>query len=113
MLTTLPYKHKKPLDIWLASMESTFVKSLEKIQRRAILQDWTFTYRDRLILPLATWLELQDILFLVKDIKQPSDNFNILDHVKFKILSPSLQQRGTWCTTTREPPLQGTSTTTE
>ena len=38
-------------------------------------------YRDKLIpiglLPLATWLELQDILFLVKHIKQPSDNFNI------------------------------------
>ena len=65
------------------------IKSLKKVQRRAskfILQDCTLTYRDKLrLLPLAMWLELQDILFLVKHIKQLSDNFNILDHVRFNV----------------------------
>ena len=67
------------------------INNLEKIQRRAtkfILQDSTLSYRDRLIqtglLPLTMWLELQDILFLVKHIKEPSDNYNILDHVRFR-----------------------------
>jgi len=66
------------------------IKNLERVQRRAtsfILQHSSLTYRERLItlelLPLSLWLELHDVLFLVKQMKNPSDNFNIFDHVGF------------------------------
>ena len=35
------------------------------------------------ILPLMFWLELRDILFLVKCFKQPPDNVNIFSYVSF------------------------------
>lgn len=60
------------------------IRKLEKVQRRAtryILQDNRLDYKTRLIkldiLPLAMWLEMQDVLFLVKCLKDPPDNFNI------------------------------------
>ena len=66
------------------------IRSLEQIQRRAtkfILQDFSSDYKTRLIklnmLPLMHWLELQDVMFLVKCFKDPSENFNPLTFVSF------------------------------
>ena len=66
------------------------IKSLEKIQRRAtsyILSDYASNYKSRLLnlnlLPLMYWLELQDLMFLIKCIKDPPDNFNIYDYISF------------------------------
>ena len=63
---------------------------LERVQRRAskfVLHNYTIDYKSRLIslklLPLMYWLEIQDVLFLLKHIKLPADNFNIFDHVSF------------------------------
>ena len=63
---------------------------LEKVQRRAtkyILNNFSIDYKTRLkslqLLPLMYWLELQDLMFLVKCIKDPSDNFNISSHITF------------------------------
>ncbi len=61
------------------------------MQRRAtkyILWDYSSSYKQRLttlgMLPLMYWLELRDIMsLLVKHLKQPQDNFNIRDHVRF------------------------------
>ena len=65
------------------------IYKLEKVQRRAtkfILNDYKYSYKSRLLslnlLPLMYFLELQDILFFVKCIKEPSDNFNIYDYVR-------------------------------
>ena len=64
--------------------------TLEAIQRRAskyILSTSTISYRDRLIqlrlLPLFYWLDLQDLLFLVKCFLFPPDNFDIFSYVSF------------------------------
>ena len=66
------------------------VLSLEKIQRRVtkfILQDYNSDYKARLLslnlLPIASWLELQDLLFLVKCLLDPPDNFNVRDYICF------------------------------
>lgn len=66
------------------------VRSLERVQRRAskfILHDYSSDYKERLIslclLPISMWLELQDVLFFIKCVKDPPDNFNILDYVSF------------------------------
>ena len=66
------------------------IKRLEQVQRRAtkyILGDYTTCYKHRLttlgLLPLMHWLELLDLLFLIKCLKEPPDNFNIFDHVRF------------------------------
>lgn len=66
------------------------ISMLERIQRRAskfILNDFTSDYKTRLVnlnlLPLMYWLELQDLLFLIKSMKEPSENFNIFQYVKF------------------------------
>ena len=52
-----------------------------------MLHNYTIDYKSRLIslklLPLMYWLEIQDVLFLLKHIKLPADNFNIFDHVSF------------------------------
>ncbi len=64
--------------------------TLEKVQRRAskfILQDYTSSYKERLLaldlLPISLWLELLDLLFLVKCLLVPPDNFQILDFISF------------------------------
>ena len=66
------------------------IKCLETIQRRAtkfIMSNTSTSYRDRLqslhILPLMYWLEIQDIMYLVKCFKESSDNFNIFSYVSF------------------------------
>ena len=65
---------------------------LERVQRRAtkfILNDFSSDYKSRLIslnlLPLMYWYELQDLMFLVKCLQDPSDNFDILSygHISF------------------------------
>ena len=90
------------------------ISTIERVQRRAskfILHDYSSNYKDRLIklnlLPLSYWLELQDILFLIKSIQQPSDNLNIFDYITF-VTSPtrsgsSLKLKVNFCrsTTTR------------
>ena len=67
------------------------VKNLEQVQRRAtkiILQVSGLNYKERLLqlelLPLSRWLELRDILFLVRNLKNPSGNFTILDYVNIQ-----------------------------
>ena len=64
--------------------------SLEKVQKRAtkfILNDYTSNYKHRLIslhlLPLMYFYELQDILFFIKNLQQPSDSFKILNYISF------------------------------
>ena len=63
---------------------------LERIQRRAtkyLLSTSSPSYKDRLIelhiLPLMYWFDFQDILFLVRSILFPSDNFDIFSYVSF------------------------------
>ena len=63
---------------------------VEKVQKRAtkfILNDYTSNYKHRLIslhlLPLMYFYELQDILFFIKNLQQPSDSFKILNYVSF------------------------------
>ena len=63
--------------------------NMERIQRRTkyILNDYTSDYKTRLLklklLPLMYLLDLSDVLFFIKFIKLPSDNFNILHFVSF------------------------------
>ena len=44
-------------------------------------------YKERLealhLLPLMMWFELNDIMFFIKQLKNPSTNFNILEFVSF------------------------------
>ena len=64
---------------------------LEKIQRRAskfiLGYPREMDYKDRLInlniLPISLYLEVQDILFFIKLLKFPPDNFSIADYVSF------------------------------
>ena len=64
------------------------IRKLETIQRRAtkfILRDSSSSYRDRLLrpnlLPLMYWFEIQDIMLLVKSLKEPPDNLSIFDYI--------------------------------
>ena len=66
------------------------IKSLERIQRRAtkfILGDHKSDYKSRLlslnVFPLMYFLEINDILFFIRSLKDPPSNFNILDYVSF------------------------------
>ena len=86
-------KTKKFLYLSLVRSQLTYCSQLWRlilIQRRAtkFIMSNTSTYKDRLqqslhILPLMYWLEIQDIMFLVKCLKEPSDNFNIFSCVSF------------------------------
>ncbi len=65
-------------------MEALFDQSIERVQRRAteyILIDYNSDYKSRLMnlnmLPLMYWLELQDLVFLVKCLKDPHDTIGI------------------------------------
>ena len=65
-------------------------QSIEKIQRRAtkyILNDSSSDYKSRLLslnmLPLMYWLDLQDLVFLVKCLKDPHNTMNIYRYVNF------------------------------
>ena len=66
------------------------IRRLEAIQHRAtkfILNDYTSTYRSRLcslnLLPLMYYYEIQDIIFLVKCIKDPPDNLDLFQYISF------------------------------
>ena len=66
------------------------IKNFERVQRRAtkfILNIYHLDYKSRLlqcqILPLIYFLELNDILFLVKSLKSPNPAFNIHKYVTF------------------------------
>ena len=66
------------------------IRNFERIQRCAtkfILQDYSSDYKTRLLslnlVPLMQWYELQDMIFLVKCLKNPMDNLIIHDHVEF------------------------------
>ena len=64
--------------------------TLEKIQHRAtiyILNDFTSDYRSCLIalkiLPLTMQVELYSVMFFIRNLKEPTNAFNIYDHVTF------------------------------
>ena len=66
------------------------ILALERIQRRAtkfILQDQRSSYKARLAklhpLSLSLWLEMHDVLYMVKCLQAPSDNFNVKEYVSF------------------------------
>ena len=66
------------------------ITSLENIQRRSskyILNSYTMDYKQRLItldlLPLMYHYELQDLLYLVKQLKQPQADLQIYNYVTF------------------------------
>ena len=66
------------------------IQKLEQIQRRAtkyILQDYSSDYKTRLIalnmLPLMMIYELNDIMFFIRNVKEPSESFNIMRYVSF------------------------------
>ena len=70
------------------------ISRLERVQRKAtkfILSDYLSCYKSRLLalnlLPLMYWLELQDMMFLIKLLKEPAYNFNILDYISFSTTS--------------------------
>ena len=66
------------------------IRTLESIQRRAtkfVLNDFHSSYRHRLtelhLLPLMLIFEINDILFFLKQLKSPSEHFNISTLVSF------------------------------
>jgi len=66
------------------------INLIERIQRCAIkfiLNDYTSDYKTRLLklklLPLMFTLNINDIIFLIKSIKFPSNSLNIMDFVTF------------------------------
>ena len=65
------------------------IQMLERIQRRAtkyILNDYSMDYKSRLtslhLLPI--WLDLHDLLFLVKCLQDPDDNIEINRFITFR-----------------------------
>ena len=63
---------------------------LECIQRRVtkyILNDYNSSYKSRLqqlnLLPLMYIYKLHDLIFFIKSLKSPTDNFNINHHITF------------------------------
>ena len=62
-------------------------KNTKTFYTKYILNDYTSDYKTRLLklklLPLMYLLDLSDVLFFIKSIKLPSDNFNILHFVSF------------------------------
>jgi len=61
------------------------IKNIENIQRRVtkfILNDYSSDYKSQLIklnLPLMMQFEINDIMFLVKNLREPSQSFNVMD----------------------------------
>jgi len=70
------------------------IQAIENVQRRAtkfILHDYASSYKSRLftlhLLPLMMQLEINDILFFITSIKNPTKRFNILHYVTFSTAS--------------------------
>ena len=68
------------------------IKKLEQLQRRAtkyILNDYVSDYKARLtnlrLLPLMYIFEISDILFFIKNLKNPTNNFNINTYISFAV----------------------------
>ena len=68
------------------------IKKLEQLQCRArkyILSDYISDYKTRLIhlrlLPLMYIFEISDILYFIKNLKHPTNNFNINTYVSFTV----------------------------
>ena len=66
------------------------ITCLERVQCRAtkfVLNDFTSNYKSRLtslnLLLLMYWLEIQDLMFLIKCVKYPSDNLDIFSRKSF------------------------------
>ena len=66
------------------------IQLIERVQRRAtkyILNDYISDYKSRLIklqiLPLAYILELNDIMFFIRNLKHPHEGFNINNYISF------------------------------
>ena len=65
------------------------IRMLETVQRRAtkFIVSHSMSYRERLIelqlFPLMYYLDLQDVLFLLKCIKYPPDNFDVFSYISF------------------------------
>jgi len=77
------------------------IEILERIQRRAtkyIVGNNQMDYKSRLLslhlLPLMHWLELQDVMFLVKCLQQPTANPEIASLVSFSYSSTCAGQTG-------------------
>ena len=100
--STLPVHLKKHLYLSLVRSHLTYcsqiwrprllkdIISLERIQHRATnydLSDSHFNYKSRLVslhlLPLMYWFELQDIIFLVKCLKDETNSTNIYKYMTF------------------------------
>ena len=67
------------------------IQMLERIQRRAtkyILNNYSMDYKSRLtslhLLPISLWLDLHDLLFLVKCLQDPDDNIEINRFITFR-----------------------------
>ena len=63
---------------------------LERVQQRAtkfILDNYSMDYKSRLtqlkLLPLMYFYKLTDILFAIKSFNNPTDSFNIFQHLQF------------------------------
>lgn len=54
-----------------------------------ILHDYVLDYKERLVrlnmLPLMYMLELNDVMFCVKNLKEPTDHFPINDYISFNV----------------------------
>ena len=63
------------------------ISCLERIQRRStkyILNDYSTNYKSRLhLLPIALWLNLHDLLFLVKCLQDQENNLEIYHYITF------------------------------
>ena len=64
------------------------ITAIERVQRKAtkyILNDYSTSYKNRLrqlqLFPISLWLDLLDIMFLVKCIKDKEDNMNIHEFI--------------------------------
>ena len=67
------------------------ISCLERIQRRStkyILNDYSTDYKSRLqtlhLLPIALWLDLHDLLFLVKYLQDQENNLEIHRYITFR-----------------------------
>jgi len=70
------------------------ITTLKCVQRRAtkyILNDYISSYKSRLLqlnlLPLMYIYELNDLMFLIKSLNTPTDNFDIKDFISFNTSS--------------------------